>query len=52
MVDTQPYRSGVTVTEDERLVPFGELVRELDAREGEPAPERAPEPDPREPRER
>lgn len=52
VVDTQPYRSGVTVTEDERLVPFGELVRELDARGGAQAPGRAPEPDPRESRER
>ncbi|WP_066527854.1 MMPL family transporter [Corynebacterium bouchesdurhonense] len=34
VVDTQPYRSGVTVKEDTTLVPFGELVRQLDQREG------------------
>ena len=33
VVDTQPYRSGVTVAEDATLVPFGELVRQLDERE-------------------
>ena len=40
VVDTQPYRSGVTVAEDTTLVPFGELVRQLDEREAHGASER------------
>lgn len=32
VVDTQPYRSGVTVNEDANLVPFDELVRQLNER--------------------
>ncbi|WP_301924901.1 MMPL family transporter [Corynebacterium glaucum] len=33
VVDTQPYRSGVSVEDDERLVPFAELMSQLRQRE-------------------
>lgn len=33
VVDTQPYRSGVTVDDDETLVPFEELMRRLEQRD-------------------
>ncbi|OEY24199.1 RND transporter [Corynebacterium sp. BCW_4722] len=32
VVDTQPYRSGVSVEEDTTLVPFDELIRRIDER--------------------
>ena len=32
VVDTQPYRSGVSVDDDKNLVPFEELVRRLEQR--------------------
>ena len=34
VVDTQPYRSGVSVDDDATLVPFDELMRTLDKRRG------------------
>lgn len=33
VVDTQPYRSGVSVDEDSQLVPFSQLMRDLQERE-------------------
>lgn len=33
VIDSQPYRSGVTVDDDENLVPFEELMRRLEQRD-------------------
>ncbi|MCP1387559.1 MMPL family transporter [Corynebacterium sp. TA-R-1] len=45
VVDTQPYRSGVSVDEDSSLVPFDQLMRELEQRRRREALEQLKKPE-------